>query len=776
MISQEECLRESLLESEKRLSRIIEGLSIATFVIDLNHVITHCNRAYEKLTGFTAEELVGTQNHWKAFYPTKRPTLADYIVEKGSEEEIANHYRDKYKKSELIPGAYEAEDYFPNLAGGGKWLFFTAAPLLDDVGLIIGAIETLQDVTERKKIEESLKKSERRMRALVEFEPYPVVVFTLDGRVNYLNPAFTEIFGWTLEELEGKRIPYVPPWLEQSTQEGIKRLLKERLILRSETQRLTKDGRVLDVVIRAAVFSVDPEEPAGEIVIIRDITREKQIARNNEAMVKISLALPEHPDLEDLLYYINNEVKTLLNTEGAIVILHDELKGDLFVLGAAYDDMDMEKKAGEIRFSVNQLVAGRVIQTGEPMIVNDLSKDSELHQLRDSKLGYETRNLVLVPLKSFDRIIGTLCAVNKKTGDFAQTDVELLNMIAGTVVLSIENARVTEELKKAYREVSSLNRAKDKAINHLSHELKTPLAVIAGSLNTIIRKVSPLSEKTWQPAVERVKRNLDRLLEIQYEVDDIMTGKDQKAYGLLSHLLEECTDELTTLVAVETGEEPLAEKIRKKIEEFFGPKESKTQKIHLEKWVGRRLKELKPRFSHRRIEIVSHLSPSPPVLVPPEVLGKVVDGLIRNAVENTPDEGRIEIAIQPKGRGSLFTVHDYGVGITEEDQRRIFEGFFHARDTMNYSTKKPFDFNAGGKGADLLRMKIFSERYGFQISVTSTRCGSILREEDPCPGQISQCPFCSRKEDGHCSGETTFSVFFPPAPETKPKNKSLIDD
>ena len=80
--------------------------------------------------------------------------------------------------------------------------------------------------------------------------------------------------------------------------------------------------------------------------------------------------------------------------------------------------------------------------------------------------------------------------------------------------------------------------------------MKTPLAVLSGSLNTIIRKVSALSEETWQPAVERIKRNLDRLLEIQYEVDDIMTGKEQKAYGLLSLLLEECTDELTTLVAV----------------------------------------------------------------------------------------------------------------------------------------------------------------------------------------------------------------------------------
>ena len=215
--------------------------------------------------------------------------------------------------------AYEVEDFFPNLSREGKWLFFTAAPLLDEEGKIIGAIETLQDITDRKNVEQALGRSERRMRALLDFEPYPVVVFTLDGRVAYLNPAFTEIFGWTLEELEGRRIPYVPPGLEKRAQEGIKRLLEEKIVLRTETQRMTKDGRILDVVIRAAIFSVSPKEPAGQIVIIRDITREKRIARTNEVLLKISLALPEHPDLEDLLYYINSEVKNLLNTEGALV-------------------------------------------------------------------------------------------------------------------------------------------------------------------------------------------------------------------------------------------------------------------------------------------------------------------------------------------------------------------------------------------------------------------------------------------------------------------------
>jgi PAS domain S-box-containing protein len=748
-------------ESEKKLSQIIQGLSIAAFVLDSHHVMTYCNRAFEVMIGISAMELIGTKNHWKAFYPTKSSTLADLMVDNATEEDIVRRYPGKYKKSSLITGAYEVEDFFPNLSGGGKWIFFTAAPLLDEEGKVIGAIETLQDITDRKKTEQALRRSERRMRALLEFEPYPVVVFTLDGRVAYLNPAFTEIFGWTLEELEGKRIPYVPPGQEKRTEEGIKQLLKERIVLRSETQRLTKDGRILDVVIRAAIFSVSPEEPAGQIVIIRDITKEKRIAKTNEVLLKISMALPEYPDLEDLLYYINSEVRSLLGTEGAIVILQDEKKGDLFILGAAYDDMDREKRAGEIRFSEDQLIAARVIQNGEPLIVNDLSGDRPIHEERDRKLGYETRNLVLVPLKSIDRTIGVLCAINKKNGEFDQSDIELLNMIAGTVDLSVENARVTEELKKAYREMSSLNRAKDKAINHLSHELKTPVAVLSGSLNGLLRRIPILAEEQWKPAVERIKRNLDRILEVQYELDDIISDREQKAYGVLSLLLEESIDELVTLVAQETGQEPLAERIRNHINEIFGPKVAVAEEIYLAQWVMDRLETLKLRFAHRDLEIITHFSDVPPIMISPEVLQKVVDGLIRNAVENTPDEGKIALSVEKTGKGVLFEVHDYGVGIPDDAQRRIFEGFFPAQDTMNYSTKRPYDFNAGGKGADLLRMKILSERYGFQITMSSIRCGFIPKEADICPGRISRCPYCYKREDCFCSGETIFSVIFP---------------
>jgi len=152
-------VEEALGESEERLSQIIQGSSIVTFVIDNNHVITHWNKASENLTGIPADEVIGTKKQWTAFYPKERPVMADLIVDNVPEEEIVKYYGAKSQKSVLIDAAYEVEDFFPHLDKRGKWLFFAAAPLRDIKGKVIGAIETLQDITERKQAEEAVQKS-----------------------------------------------------------------------------------------------------------------------------------------------------------------------------------------------------------------------------------------------------------------------------------------------------------------------------------------------------------------------------------------------------------------------------------------------------------------------------------------------------------------------------------------------------------------------------------------------------------------------------------------
>lgn len=141
---------------QEMLSKIINGSPIATFVIDKQHKITHWNIAIAALSGMNTQEMAGTDRQWQAFYTEKRPTMADLIVDGASAGEVEAYYRGKYKKSQLIEGAFEAEDLFTVLGEQGKWLLFTASPIKNEGGEIIAAIETLQDVTEEKELQEDM--------------------------------------------------------------------------------------------------------------------------------------------------------------------------------------------------------------------------------------------------------------------------------------------------------------------------------------------------------------------------------------------------------------------------------------------------------------------------------------------------------------------------------------------------------------------------------------------------------------------------------------------
>lgn len=146
-------------ESEKRLAEIVQGSPVPTFVIDANHRVTQWNRACETIIGAPAEAVVGTCDQWRPFYPAKRPVLADLVLNGGDIAAMAALYGSACRRSEVVDGAFEAEGWFPHFPGGGRWLYFTAAPLHDAEGNLVGAVETLQDISERKKYEEELRHS-----------------------------------------------------------------------------------------------------------------------------------------------------------------------------------------------------------------------------------------------------------------------------------------------------------------------------------------------------------------------------------------------------------------------------------------------------------------------------------------------------------------------------------------------------------------------------------------------------------------------------------------
>lgn len=197
-------------ESGAMLAESIERCPIPVLVLDREHRLVHWNHALARLSGLPAGEMVGTRDQWRAFYPNRRPTLADLILEDAPDSEIGRFYRGKFRKSQLIEGAYEAEDYFPTIGEDGRWLFFTAAPLRDSAGRLLGAIETLQDVTTRRRAEAALEESRSFLAQVVYGSSVATFVIDHEHRITHWNRACEVVTGVAAHTMIGTRKQWQP--------------------------------------------------------------------------------------------------------------------------------------------------------------------------------------------------------------------------------------------------------------------------------------------------------------------------------------------------------------------------------------------------------------------------------------------------------------------------------------------------------------------------------------------------------------------------------------
>ncbi len=189
----------ALQKSRDELAVIIEGSAIPQFVINQDHVVILWNKALEIYSGMDAKDVSGTSDHWKAFYPVKRPCLVDLVIDGANGDEFTRWYGTRYKKSIFIDGAYEATGYFTCMKGG-IWLFFTAVTINDSSGNMIAAIETLEDITGLKTAETSMRQSEEKYRSIFENAIEGIFQATPEGRFISVNPAMAYMHGFASPE------------------------------------------------------------------------------------------------------------------------------------------------------------------------------------------------------------------------------------------------------------------------------------------------------------------------------------------------------------------------------------------------------------------------------------------------------------------------------------------------------------------------------------------------------------------------------------------------
>ncbi|MBW1701217.1 MAG: PAS domain S-box protein [Deltaproteobacteria bacterium] len=327
--SEEEARRQ-----KKTAEGIIYGSPTPMFVIDKDHKITHWNKACEKLTGFSSEELIGTERQWEPFYPRKRPTLADLLID-GKIETIRSLYKDmNLRRSPMVEEAYEAEHFFPHLGPEGTHLYLNAAPIKDDAGNIQGAIITYQDFTDRVIMTQKIKRREAFVLNLIENSIDGIIATGPKGNIGIFNRGAAEILGYSPEEIIGKMT--FPEILSEETGQAVRESFysnqygPQGKIINMEVNLLNKAKEPIPVRFSGTLL-YEQEKEVGSVVFIQDLSQVHRLQKEKEQAQRMAAI---GSTVAGVAHYIKNILAGLQG--GAYVINSAISKKDLELVGKGW--------------------------------------------------------------------------------------------------------------------------------------------------------------------------------------------------------------------------------------------------------------------------------------------------------------------------------------------------------------------------------------------------------------------------------------------------------
>jgi diguanylate cyclase (GGDEF)-like protein/PAS domain S-box-containing protein len=303
-ITEQTRAEEALRESEHRLTDIIDFLPDATFAVNLKGEVIAWNRSLEELTGAPKEELIGKGDfaYSVPFYGQTGPMLIDRIFQDWKEIEKNYDYLIR-TEDQLV-----AEAFVPALRGGrGAYLWGIASPLYDSSGSIVGAIESLRDISERRRTEEALRASETQYRQLIETMQDGVYRSSHEGKFLEVNPAMVKILGYdNKEELLAidinSQLYFAPEDRESAA-------LDEKLSEMGVFRLKKKDGSEIWVEDHGRHVVDDQGTVLYHEGVLRDITDRKQAERQSALLAQTLKSAKDCisiTDLEDNVLFVND--------------------------------------------------------------------------------------------------------------------------------------------------------------------------------------------------------------------------------------------------------------------------------------------------------------------------------------------------------------------------------------------------------------------------------------------------------------------------------------
>jgi PAS domain S-box-containing protein len=623
---------ERLLREKKTIEGIIEGSPIPTFVIDRDHRIILWNKACAELTGLERADMIGTDRQYIPFYgpDEKRPVIADLIVDqdmKGLEQFYGSK---KVRSSEKVEGAYEARDYYENLGGKPRHLYFLAAPIFDEKGQIIAAIETLQDVSQEVEMaqhlrdsQEQLAREKKTIEGVIEGSPIPMFVIDRSHRIIFWNRAFTDMSGYEGKEMIGTDRQYLPFYKEKrpviadlivdDDVEGLEKYYGKKRVRPSavvqgayEARDYYEDlgGKPRHLYFLAAPIFDERGEIIAAIETLQDVTREEEMARN----------------MKEYAETLENEVTENVNLRHQIEAVHNYLRS---IVESSPDNLFDLGPDGTVNF---------ISRT--PKYIPGLTAEQVQGRHFQDLVGPEHRDDVMARFEEAKRGIFTPFEMEVSLSDGAKRNLLLTaRPLQGTDRLVVVQRDITEfkELEKRFYESQKLA-----AVGQLSagiaHEVRNPLSSIKMSLQILEKRMRP-------------------------------EGNDLKRFRIAQREVEHLENLVNDVLIFARPEEP-----RKRLTDIRRILENAMEMV--EKSVADKNIQVEYRFP----------APLPSVAVDGAMLEQAFLNLYRNAIDAMETGGTLVVgarSLRENGHAALAVeVADNGCGIDDEEMPHLFNPFF----------------------------------------------------------------------------------------------------
>ncbi|HHS98418.1 MAG TPA: response regulator [Chloroflexi bacterium] len=413
----------------------------------------------------------------------------------------------------------------------------------------------------------------------------------------------------------------------------------------------------------------DPRELLARVEVIMRIRRtEKALRQRNRelaALNEIGRAVTSSLDLDEVLVATMQGIREILHVEAGSLVLVDEETDELVF------HKTLSPEQGWITgrtFRQGEGIVGHVIATGQPYRVNDVADDPHFFPRVDGGAGFTVRSVLCVPLIVRDRVIGAIEVINKTEGPFTEADMDLLQTMAASVAVAVENARLYAELADFASELERsqaqlIQAEKMAAIGRLAaslaHEVNNPLQAIHNSLHLCTNPALP--EERRQEYLAMAQKEVRRLIEI----------------------------------------------VRRMLD-FYRPSAGERVPVDVNRVVEDALAIAGKRLQQGEIRLHTRLATGlPPIPGVPDQLTQVFLNIVINAIEAMPEGGDLHVGtlLSEDGEWVLTAFRDTGPGLTAEQIAHIFEPFY---------TTKP-----EGTGLGLAISYGIIEQHGGTIEVSS---------------------------------------------------------